>query len=132
MFPKFSSLFSKFFEYVSRLCYRGLNFTNVLRAAFTHGSCARRFLCLSYRFVLYWRKTVGAKAARRTLVKLIPGHLSRQAAKEGKLCERVIRVNREENEKQTVEDRCCCNSSGSIPLPPNHGTLLEWTKYWVL
>ncbi len=31
------------------------------------------FLCLRFRFVLYWRKTVGAKAAHRTLVKLTPG-----------------------------------------------------------
>ena len=30
------------------------------------------FLCLSFRFVLYWRKTVGAKAVRRMLVKLNP------------------------------------------------------------
>jgi hypothetical protein len=42
-----------------------VNFTNVLRAA---------FLCLCFRFVLYWRKTVGTKAARRMLVKLTPGH----------------------------------------------------------
>ncbi len=31
------------------------------------------FLCLHFRFVLYWRKTVGAKAVRRTLLKLSPG-----------------------------------------------------------
>ncbi len=30
------------------------------------------FLCLCFRFVLYWRKTVGVKAAHRTLVKLTP------------------------------------------------------------
>jgi hypothetical protein len=29
------------------------------------------FLCLRFRFVLYWRKTVGAKAEHRTLVKLL-------------------------------------------------------------
>jgi hypothetical protein len=45
-------------------CSLGFNFTNVLRAA---------FLCLRFRFVLYWRKPTGAKAARRTLVKLTPG-----------------------------------------------------------
>jgi hypothetical protein len=31
------------------------------------------FLCLRFRFVLYRCKTVGAKDARRTLVKLTPG-----------------------------------------------------------
>jgi hypothetical protein len=29
-------------------------------------------LCLRISFVLYWRKTVGAKAAHRTLVKMTP------------------------------------------------------------
>jgi hypothetical protein len=33
------------------------------------------FLCLHFRFLLYWRKTVGAKAARKTLVKLSPEDL---------------------------------------------------------
>jgi hypothetical protein len=32
------------------------------------------FLCLRFRFVLYWRKTVSAKAAHRTLMKLTQGH----------------------------------------------------------
>jgi hypothetical protein len=31
------------------------------------------FLCLRFGFVLYWRKTVGAKAALRMLMKLSPG-----------------------------------------------------------
>ncbi len=30
-------------------------------------------MCLHFRFALHWCKTVGAKAACRTLVKLIPG-----------------------------------------------------------
>jgi hypothetical protein len=50
----------------------GVNFTNVLRAAFTYVSCTRSFLCLCFRFVLSWCKTVGPKAARRTLMKLSP------------------------------------------------------------
>ncbi len=29
-------------------------------------------MCLHFRFVLYWHKTVGAKDAHRTLVKLTP------------------------------------------------------------
>ncbi len=51
----------------------GVNFTNVLRAAFTYVSFVHSFLCLCFRFVLYWRKTVGAKAVFRTLMKLNPG-----------------------------------------------------------
>ncbi len=51
----------------------GVNFTNALPAAFTYISFARSFFCLRSRFVLYWRKTVGAKAACRTLMKLNPG-----------------------------------------------------------
>ncbi len=49
-----------------------VNFTNVLSAAFTYVCCARSFLSLCFRFVPYWRKTVGKKAARRMLVKLTP------------------------------------------------------------
>ncbi len=51
----------------------GVNFTNVLRAAFTYVSCAHSFFCIHFRFVLYWRKPTGTKAARRTLVNLTPG-----------------------------------------------------------
>jgi hypothetical protein len=51
----------------------GVNFTNVLRAAFTYVSCARSFLCLRFRFLLYWRKTVGTKAVHIMLMKLTPG-----------------------------------------------------------
>ncbi len=51
----------------------GINLTNVLCPAFSYVSCACTFLCLHFRFVLYWRKTVGAKAAHRTYVKLTPG-----------------------------------------------------------
>jgi hypothetical protein len=36
---------------------------------------AQLLLCLPFRFVLYWRKTVGEKAAHRTLVKLTLGRL---------------------------------------------------------
>ncbi len=52
-----------------------VNFTNVLRAAFIYVCLACSFLCLSFRFVFYWHKTVGAKAACRTLMKLNPGLL---------------------------------------------------------
>ncbi len=43
----------------------------LLRTLVVHAA----FLCLHFRFVLYWHKTVGTKAARRTLVKLTPGCL---------------------------------------------------------
>ncbi len=51
-----------------------VNFINIIRAAFTYISFARSFLCLRFRFVLYWRKTIGPKAVRRTLMKLNPCH----------------------------------------------------------
>ncbi len=52
----------------------GFKFTNALRAAFTYVSFERRAcLGLHFSFVLYWRKTVGTKAACRTLMKMNPG-----------------------------------------------------------
>jgi hypothetical protein len=41
------------------------NFNNILLAAFTYGS---------FRFVLYWRKALGAKAEHRMLMKLNPDY----------------------------------------------------------
>jgi hypothetical protein len=49
-----------------------VNFTNVLHAAFMYVSCTRSFFCLRFSFVVNWRMTVGAKAARRMLMKLSP------------------------------------------------------------
>jgi hypothetical protein len=51
----------------------GVNFTNVLNAVFMYEVASAAFLCLHYRFVLYWHKPTGAKAACRTLMKLSPG-----------------------------------------------------------
>jgi hypothetical protein len=45
----------------------GVNFTNIIRAAFSYKSFA---LSLDLRFVLFWRKNIGAKAVRNMLVKL--------------------------------------------------------------
>ncbi len=53
-----------------------VNFTNILRKIFMYVSCKRSFLCLRFRFVLYKRKTVGAKAVRRTLMKLNPCYVT--------------------------------------------------------
>ncbi len=44
-----------------------------MHSFYTRKLRAQVFLCLSFRFVLYWRKTVCSKAARRTLVKLALG-----------------------------------------------------------
>jgi hypothetical protein len=53
--------------------YAQLLHTQVARAA---------FLCLRFRFVLYWCKPTGAKAARRTLMKLSPGLAVQELANE--------------------------------------------------
>ncbi len=49
------------------------NFTNILNAAF----CTKvlRAVYLDLRFVLFWPKNIGSKAARKMLVKLTPGGL---------------------------------------------------------
>ncbi len=52
---------------------QGVNFTNVLCASFLQVSFACGFLCLHFRFIIYWRKIVGAKAAHRMLMKLNQG-----------------------------------------------------------
>ena len=49
-----------------------LNFTNNLRAAFSYESVLSSLSVLTFRSVIFWRKEIGAKAARRTLVKLTP------------------------------------------------------------
>jgi hypothetical protein len=51
----------------------GVNFTNILQAAF-----CTKFLCaasmrLQFGFAMFWHKDFGAKAARKMLVKLTPG-----------------------------------------------------------
>ncbi len=50
----------------------GVNFTNVIHAAFMYESCECSFFVLTFLFVLYWCKTFSAKAGRRLLVKLTP------------------------------------------------------------
>jgi hypothetical protein len=58
----------------SELCQLGVNFTNILRAAFLHESffCAA-FMCLLCGFIIFWQKDFGVKAAHKMLVKLTPG-----------------------------------------------------------
>ena len=46
----------------------GVNFTNILRAAFLYASLFSGFLYLRLRFVFFWPKEIGAKAAYKMLV----------------------------------------------------------------
>jgi hypothetical protein len=41
----------------------GVNFTNILRAAFSYESFYADFMCLQFGFVIFWQKDFGAKAA---------------------------------------------------------------------
>jgi hypothetical protein len=52
----------------------GVNFPNILRAAFSYKRffCAA-LMCLQFGFVNFWRKDFGAKAAHKMLAKLTPG-----------------------------------------------------------
>jgi hypothetical protein len=49
---------------------QGVNFTNILRAAFSYESFARSFFVLRFKVCTFWRKNIGAKAASNMLVKL--------------------------------------------------------------
>jgi hypothetical protein len=51
----------------------GVNFTNILRAAFSYESFCASFMYLQFGFVILWRKDFGTKAAHKMLVKLTPG-----------------------------------------------------------
>ena len=53
----------------------GASFTNILRAAFSYESVLSSFSVLTFRFVIFWRKEIGANAARKMLVKLTHGML---------------------------------------------------------
>jgi hypothetical protein len=51
----------------------GVNFTNILGAAFSYKIFLRSFCELTFGFVIFWQKDFGAKAAHKMLVKLTPG-----------------------------------------------------------
>ena len=51
----------------------GVNFTNILRAAFSYESFLRRFYVLTIWVCIFWQMDFGAKAAHKMLVKLPPG-----------------------------------------------------------
>ncbi len=51
----------------------GVNFTNILRAAFSYESFSPSFFVLRFKVCTFWRKNIGAKAASNMLVKLTPG-----------------------------------------------------------
>ncbi len=51
----------------------GVNFTNILQAAFSFESFCAAFMCLQFGFIIFWQKDFGSKAAHKMLVKLTPG-----------------------------------------------------------
>jgi hypothetical protein len=56
----------------------GVNFTNILWAAFCLNVFCKAFICLQFGFVIFWQKDFGTKAAHKMLVKLTPGGRNRQ------------------------------------------------------
>jgi hypothetical protein len=56
-----------------------VNFTNILRAAFSYKSFAHSFFVLT--LFIFWRKNIGAKAVLKMLVKLTPVQHLMQALK---------------------------------------------------
>jgi hypothetical protein len=58
----------------------GVNFTNILQAAFSYKGflgqlfhtkvLCSAFMCLQFRFVIFWQKDFGAKADHKILVQL--------------------------------------------------------------
>ena len=59
-----------------------VNFTNNLWAAFWYKSVLSSFSVLTLRFVIFRRKDIGAKAARKMLVKLTPDLFLRHGLRE--------------------------------------------------
>ncbi len=51
----------------------GVNFTNILRAAFHKKVFCATFMCLQFGFVIFGQEDFDAKATHKTLVKLTPG-----------------------------------------------------------
>ncbi len=56
--------------YMTFRAWLGVNFTNILRAAFSYESSAWSFFVLRFRVCTFWRKNIGTKAACNMLVKL--------------------------------------------------------------
>jgi hypothetical protein len=48
----------------------GMNLTNVLKATFCTKVFCSAFLYLQFGFVIFWQKNIGAKTARKVMVKL--------------------------------------------------------------
>jgi len=48
----------------------GVNFTNILQAAFCMKVFCVVFICLQFVFIIFWQKEISPKAAHRMLVKL--------------------------------------------------------------
>jgi len=52
----------------------GVNFINILHWNFLYKIVLWRFSLLQFGFVVFWHKNIGAKAARKMLMKLTTGH----------------------------------------------------------
>ncbi len=59
----------------------GVNFINILRARFLYKSELSSFSLDTFGFVIFWRKNIGAKCVRKTLMKLTPKYTYRIHAK---------------------------------------------------
>jgi hypothetical protein len=55
--------------------FSGVNFTNILRAAFSFKSFCAAFMFLQFGFVIFWQKDFGTKSDHKMLVKLTPGEI---------------------------------------------------------
>jgi hypothetical protein len=51
----------------------GVNFANILQAAFSYESFLHNFLCLQFGFVIFWKKDFDAKTPHKMMVKLSLG-----------------------------------------------------------
>jgi hypothetical protein len=46
---------------VAKASTAGVNFTNILQAAFSYESFCAAFMCLQFGFVIFWQKDFGKK-----------------------------------------------------------------------
>ncbi len=71
-----------------------VNFTNLLYTAFTYKGLRVAFLLLHFRFVVFWRKNIGAKASLKMLVKSTPGEVILEySLEQKKICRIIVYLN---------------------------------------
>ncbi len=68
-------------HYLPSLRLSWVNFTNILRAAFSYESFVRSFLYLHFRFELFLAQVYWGKCAHKLLVKLTPSRLKTRMSK---------------------------------------------------